>query len=157
MTRNMEGKVALVTGATGGLGQALARRFAQAGAAVAINDRREQALKALVDELTSEGHSAFGVAGDIASAEQAWDVVARAIEHFGRLDYANAERFYIGRRHVTDEVGDPLVVDWRAPISRPFYRASRGEPLGVRLRRRFGFQHGTLPAYEDEPLGSAGS
>jgi DNA helicase IV len=74
---------------------------------------------------------------------------------FGRLDYANAERFYIGRRHVTDEAGDPLVVDWRAPISRPFYRASRSDPLGVRLRRRFGFQHGTLTAYEDESLGES--
>jgi DNA helicase IV len=75
---------------------------------------------------------------------------------FGRLDYTNAERFYIGRRHVTDEAGDPLVVDWRAPISRPFYRASRTESLGVRLRRRFGFQHGALTAYEDEALGESG-
>ena len=55
---------------------------------------------------------------------------------FGRLDYGThgrasaayaGERFYIGRRHVTDEHGDPLVVDWRAPISRPFYRASRAD------------------------------
>jgi DNA helicase IV len=75
---------------------------------------------------------------------------------FGRLDYANSERFYIGRRHVTDEQGDPLVVDWRAPISRPFYRASRTDPLGVRLRRRFGFQHGSLTAYEDEALADGG-
>jgi DNA helicase IV len=75
---------------------------------------------------------------------------------FGRLDYANAERFYIGRRHVTDEIGDPLVVDWRAPISRPFYRATRAEPLGVRLRRRFGFHHGALTAYEDEGLAERG-
>jgi DNA helicase IV len=74
---------------------------------------------------------------------------------FGRLDYANAERFYIGRRHVTDEQGDPLVVDWRAPISRPFYRASRTDPLGVRMRRRFGFQHGVVTAYEDESLGDS--
>ena len=77
---------------------------------------------------------------------------------FGRLDYdeqdeeAHGERFYIGRRHVNDEAGDPLVVDWRAPISRPFYRASKGEPMGVELRRRFGFQHGEMTAYEDEAL-----
>ena len=49
---------------------------------------------------------------------------------FGRLDYAGArapsdERFYIGRRHVSDEDGDPMVVDWRARMSLPFYRASR--------------------------------
>jgi DNA helicase IV len=78
---------------------------------------------------------------------------------FGRLDYdeSHAERggrFYIGRRHVTDEQGEPLVVDWRAPISLPFYRASGREPMGVRLRRRFGFQRGQVTAFEDEPLGS---
>jgi DNA helicase IV len=77
---------------------------------------------------------------------------------FGRLDYdqehqdARGERFYIGRRHVSDEVGDPMVVDWRARISLPFYRASKAEPMGVDLRRRFGFQHGSLTAYEDEAL-----
>jgi DNA helicase IV len=77
---------------------------------------------------------------------------------FGRLDYheahqdARGEHFYIGRRHVTDEVGDPMVVDWRARISLAFYRASKTEPMGVELRRRFGFQHGELTAYEDEQL-----
>ena len=77
---------------------------------------------------------------------------------FGRLDYddadadARGERFYIGRRHVSDEVGDPLVVDWRARISRAFYRASKVEPMGVELRRRFGFVRGQLTAYEDERL-----
>jgi DNA helicase IV len=80
---------------------------------------------------------------------------------FGRLDYGHqvdesddlpGERFYIGRRHVTDQQGDPLVVDWRAPISRPFYRASRVEPMGLRRRRRFGFHHGVVTAYEDETL-----
>ena len=81
---------------------------------------------------------------------------------FGRLDYdathpdapdhAVGEHFYIGRRHVSDEIGDPMVVDWRAPISLPFYRASKTEPMGVRLRRRFGFQHGAMTAYEDEGL-----
>jgi DNA helicase IV len=77
---------------------------------------------------------------------------------FGRLDYteshedARGERFYIGRRHVSDEVGDPMVVDWRARISRAFYRASKAEPMGVELRRRFGFQHGEMTGYEDEAL-----
>jgi DNA helicase IV len=77
---------------------------------------------------------------------------------FGRLDYAEdavdgqGERFHIGRRHITDERGDPMVVDWRADISRAFYRASKSAPMGVELRRRFGFQHGELTAYEDEHL-----
>jgi DNA helicase IV len=73
---------------------------------------------------------------------------------FGRLDYAvpKEETFHIGRRHVSDEAGDPLVVDWRADISTPFYRASRTEPMGVRRRRRFGFTHGAMTAFEDEDL-----
>ena len=72
---------------------------------------------------------------------------------FGRLDLVDPpERFYVGRRHVTDEVGDPMVVDWRAGVSRAFYRATRSTSYGVGLRRRFGFVHGELTAFEDERL-----
>ena len=72
---------------------------------------------------------------------------------FGRIDVVAAdtvERFYVGRRHVHDERGDPMVVDWRADISRAFYRASASDPMDLRLRRRFGFSGGTLTAFEDE-------
>jgi DNA helicase IV len=82
---------------------------------------------------------------------------------FGRLDYDTGlgaeqeETLYIGRRHVTGEAGgEPLVIDWRAGMSRPFYQARPGEPMGVRLRRRFGFSHGQLTAYEDEDLAGPG-
>lgn len=77
---------------------------------------------------------------------------------FGRVDYlpdapdVGGESFHVGRRHITDEVGDPMVVDWRAPVSRPFYRASQAEPLGLSLRRRYGFVRGRLTGYEDESL-----
>ncbi|MGW2515160.1 HelD family protein [Streptomyces scopuliridis] len=82
---------------------------------------------------------------------------------FGRLDYlhpvgaaeaegAEGERFYIGRRHVHDADGDPMVIDWRAPASQPFYRASKKDPLDVGLRRRFGYTAGDITAYEDEHL-----
>ncbi|MCM2391830.1 HelD family protein [Streptomyces albipurpureus] len=75
---------------------------------------------------------------------------------FGRLDYLHTtqegQRYYIGRRHVHDGGGDPMVVDWRAPVSQPFYRASRKDPHDVRLRRRFGYTGGALTAYEDEDL-----
>jgi DNA helicase IV len=71
---------------------------------------------------------------------------------FGRVDYEEGEDFHIGRRHVSDPTGEPMVVDWRAPVSLPFYRASRTEPMGVSLRRRYGFQQGRLTAYEDEHL-----
>ncbi|MFI5711868.1 HelD family protein [Kribbella sp. NPDC051620] len=76
---------------------------------------------------------------------------------FGRLDYLEPveETFHIGRRHVNDEAGEPLVVDWRADISVPFYRASKTEPMGVGMRRRFGFTHGEMTAFEDEDLTSS--
>ncbi|MBT8225965.1 MAG: AAA family ATPase [Dactylosporangium sp.] len=61
-------------------------------------------------------------------------------------------RFHIGRRHVTDARGEPLVLDWRAPVSRAFYRASASDPQGVRVRRRFGFAGGELTSFEDEHL-----
>jgi DNA helicase IV len=74
---------------------------------------------------------------------------------FGRIDTRTehgAETFHIGRRHVSDDRGDPVVVDWRAPISTAFYRASPTAPMGVELRRRFGVDRGRLTAYEDERL-----
>jgi len=70
---------------------------------------------------------------------------------FGRLDL-DAERYYVGRRHVHDDAGDPVVIDWRADVSTAFYRATRTEPMGVKLRRRFGFERGAITAYEDEHL-----
>ncbi|MEV6522255.1 AAA family ATPase [Longispora sp. NPDC051575] len=90
---------------------------------------------------------------------------------FGRLDYepgtvldhdpaagVDADRVYVGRRRVRDDEGTPLVVDWRAPVSMPFYRATREDPQGVRLRRRYGFSDtAELTAYEDEPLTGAES
>jgi DNA helicase IV len=60
---------------------------------------------------------------------------------------------HIGRRHVHDLDGTPVVIDWRAPVSRPFYRSSQTDPMGLRLRRRFGFSGGDLTAYEDERFG----
>jgi DNA helicase IV len=78
---------------------------------------------------------------------------------FGRLDYGAGSEFkgtgfHIGRRHVHDQDGTPVVLDWRAPVSRPFYRASSAEPMGLDLRRRFGFSGGVLTAYEDERFGT---
>jgi DNA helicase IV len=80
---------------------------------------------------------------------------------FGRLDYEpgtlleTMDRVYVGRRHVRDTDGTPLVVDWRAPVSMPFYRATPQDRHGVVRRRRYGFAEGALlTAYEDEILRS---
>lgn len=104
--------------------------------------------------------------GDAVSSERLAETLwrrARSLEDdpatalfFGRVDLDTDERWYIGRRHVTDDIGDPLVIDWRAPVSTTFYRASHSDPLGVRLRRRFGYDHGRITAMEDEHLLDAG-
>ena len=113
------------------------------------------------------GLEAFG--GDHVSTEHLKQALYRRMKaleddptvplFFGRLDYDSDlgaeqdETLYIGRRHVTGEAGgEPLVIDWRAGMSLPFYQAGPGQSMGVRLRRRFGFSHGQLTAYEDEDL-----
>ncbi len=78
-------------------------------------------------------------------------------DFFGRIDEPSpttgeSEEWYIGRRHIEDERGDPVVVDWRAPISAPFYRATAIDPLGVTFRRRFTLSDGEMTAYLDEHL-----
>jgi DNA helicase IV len=108
------------------------------------------------------------VAGDAYTAEQLGRHMARRVAEladdpttplfFGRLDFGDQDPdhagrdYHVGRRHVTDEAGEPLVLDWRAPISRSFYRASARDPQGVAVRRRFGFSSGTLTSFEDEHL-----
>ncbi|QAY71932.1 AAA family ATPase [Xylanimonas protaetiae] len=104
-------------------------------------------------------------AGDRISAEALEVTLARRLAQladdphvplfFGRLDHDEAsggEVFHVGRRHVSDTAGDPLVVDWRAPVSAAFYRATRDDPMGVAVRRRYGFARGALTGFEDEAL-----
>lgn len=86
------------------------------------------------------------------TAEGASGGVARSASAGGGGGRREGERFYIGRRHVHDAHGDPMVIDWRAPVSQPFYQASRNNPLDVDHRRRFGYTGGELTAYEDEHL-----
>ena len=71
---------------------------------------------------------------------------------FGRIDHTDGGRWYIGRRHVADPHGDPVVIDWRADVAKAFYQASRTMRMGVDRRRRFGIEQGKITAYEDEHL-----
>jgi DNA helicase IV len=72
---------------------------------------------------------------------------------FGRIDAALGERWYIGRRHVEDDAGDPVVVEWRAPIAVPFYRASLADPLGLERRRQFVVDGQHLLSMADDRFG----
>ncbi|MEU4388635.1 AAA family ATPase [Promicromonospora sp. NPDC023805] len=115
-------------------------------------------------------------AGDRVSADVLEATLARRMEQltddpeiplfFGRITVEESdvevgtvevgtESFHIGRRHVSDPDGEPMVVDWRAPVSTPFYRATPKEPMGITARRRYGFARGRLTALEDESLARA--
>ncbi|MCU1426847.1 MAG: family ATPase [Actinomycetia bacterium] len=80
---------------------------------------------------------------------------------FGRIDEEHGPVFYIGRRHIEDERGAPMVVDWRADVATPFYRATLSDPMGLHRRRRFVFSGRDLSdIFEedfDDPDSLAGS
>ena len=71
---------------------------------------------------------------------------------FGRIDTDDRERWYIGRRHVEDEQATPIIVDWRAPVSAGFYRATAVDPCGVDHRRRFSVVEREIVSIFDEDL-----
>jgi len=79
---------------------------------------------------------------------------------FGRIDRrpddggsAEVESFHIGRLAVADENRDPVVVDWRAPVAEPFYRATGRQPMGLARRRHFVVEGSKLLGLEDELFG----
>ena len=71
---------------------------------------------------------------------------------FGRLDMKDHATHYIGRISLLDEHSAPLLVDWRAPISAPFYQATAQEPLGVVRRRHIATRARSVTSVEDELL-----
>ncbi|MEV6305085.1 AAA family ATPase [Actinoplanes sp. NPDC051861] len=119
------------------------------------------ALRRMRDRAQSLFATGDKVAGDAYTAEQLGRHMARRVKEladdpdtplfFGRLDIEEIA-YHVGRRHVTDDAGEPMVLDWRAPLSRSFYRASVRDPQGVATRRRFGFVKGELTSFEDEHL-----
>jgi DNA helicase IV len=117
--------------------------------------RRAEALRDLPDTPLFFGRLDYRP-GALAASRT--DAAAGSHAHQSQADQSQAdvpdsEHFHVGRRHVHDTNGTPVVIDWRAPVSRPFYRASQAEPMDLELRRRFGFSGGELTAFEDEQFG----
>jgi DNA helicase IV len=156
-------------------------------------DASRAALSRMRDRAEALFSTGNNVAGDAYTAETLGRTLSRRVAEladdpstplfFGKLEFGPADpdqdpadpaddgdhedhggrSYHIGRRHVTDDLGEPLVLDWRAPVSRSFYRASVRDPQGVATRRRFGFGAGAanarserrqalLTSFEDEHL-----
>ncbi|WP_369271920.1 AAA family ATPase [Streptomyces sp. R11] len=134
----------------------------------AHHDRCRTALAAMVDGaqehvVTAEDVSASGADAEVLgyrlrSRAKAMRELPVGPLFFGRLD-ADRQALHIGRMRISEDVAaPPLVVDWRAPVSRAFYQASARDPQGVNVRRRFGWAPGSrgdsadLTGLEDEHL-----
>ena len=75
---------------------------------------------------------------------------------FGRIDTTDETTLYIGRTGLFDEDHDPLLIDWRAPVAQPFYRATTADPMGVHRRRHIRLKGRTVVAVDDDLLDLGG-
>ena len=83
---NLEGKVAIITGSSKGIGKAIAKSFAENGAQVVISSRNQEACDEVVNEFVSEGLKAIGIACHIGKAAQRKNLVDQTITAFGKID-----------------------------------------------------------------------
>lgn len=100
---SLTNKVAIITGASSGIGYATAKLFAQEGAKVVIGARRESELNMLVDEITANGGQAKALAGDVQHEDYAKALVELAISEYGKLDIGFNNAGMLGKSMATNE------------------------------------------------------
>lgn len=112
--KRLEGKVAVVTGGNAGIGEAIAKRFADEGALVVITGRRQQELDHVVNVIRLHKGTVLGVAGSVTDDTHVRDVIRRTLDSFGKIDVLvnNAGIGAFGKRlHETDDATWASVLD----------------------------------------------
>lgn len=109
----MSGKVALVTGASSGIGRATAEAFAERGASLVLAARRAEELQSLVSEIEAKGGKATSIVTDVAVAKDVEAMVAHAMATFGRIDFAvnnaGTEGEISGLTEMTEDAWDQVL------------------------------------------------
>jgi NAD(P)-dependent dehydrogenase (short-subunit alcohol dehydrogenase family) len=117
----LEGKVALITGASQGLGRALALACAREGARVVINARSEESISPVAEEAASSGAEALALAADVSESADVERMVETAIQRFGRVDVLVNNAGILGPRVAVEEYPED---EWRrvmdANLTGPF-------------------------------------
>lgn len=109
----LDGKVVLVTGASQGLGRALALAYAEAGAKVVINSRREESIEPVAEEVRDRGAEALALAADVSDGDDVRRLVDAAVERFGRIDVLVNNAGVLGPRVPIEEFPED---EWRRVI-----------------------------------------
>ena len=134
MARDLEGRAALVTGATSGIGRATALRFAEAGARVALVGRSAEGLREVAGQLVERGGAAVEVRADVTDDGEARRAVAEAVENLGGLDVLVNAAGIIGN----GTIEDTTLADWDAMMN-------------VNLRSVFHLMQMSVPFLEERP------
>jgi len=109
----LKNKVALITGASAGIGYVTAKLFAQEGASVVVGARRQEKLDTLVSEITAAGGAAVALAGDVTDEAYANALTEAAVRRFGRLDVAFNNVGTLGPMGPTTQAS---LTDWRHTV-----------------------------------------
>jgi NAD(P)-dependent dehydrogenase (short-subunit alcohol dehydrogenase family) len=129
MSSMLEGKVAMVTGASQGLGRALALAYAREGAMLVINSRNYESIRDVVEEIHSLGVEVLGIGADVTSSSDVEDLVDVAVEHYDRIDVLVNNAGLLGPRVAIEEYPED---EWRrvldANLTGPFLLSKAAIP-----------------------------
>ena len=148
--KRLEGKVAVVTGCSQGIGAAIARAFAREGAAVVISARRGDALEDVAVEIEAAGGKAVAVQADVAKREDAARTIAAAADRFGRLDILVNNAQATKQARIEDITDEAIALTLGSGLLGTLYHMQAAFPL---LRERGGtvINFGTRQGIYGEP------